>query len=54
MDLCRLLEPNVFEAYPNVTTWMTRVEALTGVKDYLEKRPDCVDIGTKPMLRNKV
>ena len=30
------------------------VEALPGVKEYLEQRPVPVDIGTKPMLKAKL
>lgn len=50
LDLCRLTVPTVFDEYPKINQWMKNVEALPGVKEYLEKRPVAVDIGTKPML----
>ena len=50
-DLCRLVVPTVFNEYPKIVNWMKNVEALPGVKQYLEKRPVPVDIGTKPMLK---
>ena len=49
-DLCRLVVPTVFDEYPKINKWMKNVEALRGVRDYLEKRPLPVDIGIKPML----
>ena len=51
LDLCRLVVTTVFDEYPKINQWMKNVEALAGVKEYLEKRPVPVDIGTKPMLK---
>ena len=50
-DLCRLVVPSVFDDFPKITEWMKGVESLPGVKEYLEKRPVPVDIGTKPTLK---
>ncbi|KAJ1627303.1 glutathione S-transferase [Pavlovales sp. CCMP2436] len=52
-DLCRLLEPAVFDPLPAVRRFMGAVEALPGVTAYLAARSDCVDIGVQPMLRDK-
>ena len=43
-----LLDAAVLDAHPNIKAFMTRIEALPGVKEYLESRPKCVDIGTSP------
>ena len=51
LDLCRLLEPSVFDAEPAVVSFLHAVEELPGVAGYLAKRPICVDIGVKPMLK---
>eukprot|EP00325_Prymnesiales_sp_UTEX-LB-985_P034935 CAMPEP_0174745282 /NCGR_PEP_ID=MMETSP1094-20130205/86421_1 /TAXON_ID=156173 /ORGANISM="Chrysochromulina brevifilum, Strain UTEX LB 985" /LENGTH=213 /DNA_ID=CAMNT_0015949813 /DNA_START=23 /DNA_END=664 /DNA_ORIENTATION=- len=48
-----LLEPTALDAYPKVKDFMAQVAALPGIADYLEERPDPVDIGTAPMLREK-
>ena len=54
LDLCRLVVTTVFDEYPKINQWMKNVEALAGVKEYLEKRPVPVDIGTKPMLKSRI
>eukprot|EP00092_Neocalanus_flemingeri_P003848 GFUD01004144.1.p1 GENE.GFUD01004144.1~~GFUD01004144.1.p1 ORF type:complete len:226 (+),score=54.75 GFUD01004144.1:78-755(+) len=51
LDLCRLVEPTVFTDFPNIKQWMTRVENMPGVKDYLEKRPEIAGIGVNPSLK---
>lgn len=53
-DLCRLVVPSVFDKFPKIYQWMKNVEALAGVKEYLEQRSVPVDIGTKPMLKAKL
>ena len=40
-----------WQALPKVGAFLTAVEALPGVGEYLAARPECVDIGTAPMLR---
>merc|ERR1711874_468611 len=52
-DLCRLVVPEVFDRFPNIKSWMARVEEQPGVKDYLAKRPVPVDIGVAPRLQPK-
>ena len=37
-------------AYPKLLLWMSRMEELPGVKEYLMAKDLPVDIGTKPML----
>ena len=54
LDLCRLVVTTVFDEYPKINQWMKNVEALAGVKEYLEKRPVPVDIGTRPMLKSRI
>ena len=39
--------------HPNVVAFMDAVAKLPGVAEYLAERPDCVDIGTAPMLKPK-
>ena len=53
MDLVRLVEPEVINQHDNIAAWMTRVEQLPGVKEYVESRPDCVEIGVAPRQQNK-
>ena len=53
MDLVRLVEPGVVSQHDNIAAWMTRVEQLPGVKEYIESRPDCVEIGVAPRQQNK-
>lgn len=54
LDNSRTLEPTCLAAYPNIVAWMSRIEALDGVKEYLATRPTAVGIGTKPMLEGFV
>ena len=53
-DLARLVEPAVFNDYPNVQQWMTRIENLPGVKNYLARRPQPVEIGVSPRLQPRI
>ena len=50
-DLTRLVEPTVFNDYPNVQQWMSRIENLPGVKSYLARSPQPVEIGINPHLQ---
>lgn len=50
LDLTRLLEPEIFKEMPTIPAWMARVEAVDGVKEYLDSRPACTGIGTNPAL----
>jgi glutathione S-transferase len=49
----QLLDAALLEPHANLKAHMTAVEGLPGVKEYLDERPDCVDVGTKPMLKPK-
>merc|ERR1711936_1099231 len=53
MDLIRLVEPNVIKKYSILVQWMSRIESLPGVKDYLFSRPQCVGIGVSPRLQHR-
>jgi len=49
----RLVDPALLADHDTLKLHMAAVEALPGVKEYLAERPDCVGIGTKPMLKPK-
>ena len=53
MDLVRLVEPGVISEHNNITAWMSRVEQLPGVKEFLNSRPSCIGIGVSPKLQPK-
>lgn len=53
-DLCRLVHPAVFAEFPTVKQWMMRIEGLPGVKEYLARRPEPVEIGVNPHLKPRV
>merc|ERR1711872_255415 len=42
MDLVRLVEPLVISEHNNIVAWMSRVEQLPGVKEYLNSRPSAI------------
>ena len=46
----RLVDPGVLDPYPNIVRFMAAVEEVPRLKQYLQKRPKPLDIGTKPML----
>jgi len=50
-DLARLVEPTVFKDYPTIQRWMSRIENLDGVRTYLSRRPEPVEIGVNPHLK---
>ena len=45
-----LLEPSSLDAHPSLRKLMGAVADCPGVAEYLEERPDPVDIGTAPRL----
>merc|ERR1712024_15505 len=53
MDLIRLVEPKVIQKYSILVQWMSRIESLPGVKDYLFSRPQCVGIGVSPRPQHR-
>lgn len=48
-----LLEPTALDDHPKLQAFCAKVAALPGVAEYLDERPDAVDIGVKPMLQPK-
>jgi glutathione S-transferase len=52
----QLIEANAFDqdSSDTIRKFMSAVEELPGVKEYLQRRPKAVDIGTKPMLEPSV
>ena len=50
LDNTRTLEPTALNEHPNLLAFMKSVEALPEIKDYLDERPDAIDVGTEPRL----
>ena len=50
MDLIRLVEPEVITKHSILVKWMSRIERLPGVKDYLYSRAQCQGVGLNPRL----
>ena len=48
-----VFEPTALDAHDNLKSFVAAVEALPGIAEYLEERPEPVDIGVAPMLRPK-
>ena len=53
LDNTLTLEPTALDAHPKLKQFLEHVAALPGIAEYLEERPDAVDVGTAPMLRPK-
>ena len=51
LDLARLLDGACLDACPSVPPFMDAVAALPGVAEFLATRPECVGVGTAPMLK---
>ena len=45
-----LLEPSALDAHPSLLKFMSAVAQCPGVAEYLEERPEPVDIGSAPRL----
>ncbi len=49
-SLAKILDPEVLNGYSRVTSFMKAFEKLPKVDEYLEKRPEIIDVGTSPKL----
>ena len=49
-SLAKILDPEVLNGYPRVSSFMEAFEKLPKVNEYLEKRPEIIDVGTSPKL----
>lgn len=49
-SLAKILDPEVLNGYSRVISFMEAFEKLPRVEDYLEKRPEIIDVGTSPKL----
>ena len=49
-SLAKILDPEVLNGYSRVISFMEAFEKLPKVDDYLEKRPEIIDVGTSPKL----
>ena len=49
-SLAKILDPEVLDGYSRVISFMEAFEKLPKVDDYLEKRPEIIDVGTSPKL----
>lgn len=50
LSLARLLDAGVMDDFGHVRRFMDAIEALSGVADYLQSRPEIIGIGEKPQL----
>ena len=50
LSLLRLLEPKIFDKYPNLNKLMNAIERIESISKYLKSRPDLIGVGTKPQL----
>merc|ERR1712196_363709 len=46
LDNSLALNPAALDAYPNMRAYFDRVSGLPAIAQYLQERPDAVDIGT--------
>ena len=49
-SLAKILDPEVLKGYSRVISFMEAFEKLPKVDNYLEKRPEIIDVGTNPKL----
>ena len=49
-QIAQLLIPTVFDDYPDVQAFMAAMNALPGLRSYLETRPSLSGVGTAPVL----
>tara|TARA_B100001115_G_C15752208_1_gene367923 strand:+ start:69 stop:749 length:681 start_codon:yes stop_codon:yes gene_type:complete len=49
-SLAKILDPEVLNGYSRVSSFMEAFEKLPKVNEYLEKRPEIIDVGTNPKL----
>jgi glutathione S-transferase len=50
VDLARFLDEKLLTPYPLMMQFMTNIESLKGVSEYLNIRPELIGVGTDPKL----
>ena len=50
VNLALFLDENLLASYPRLSEFMSTVEGLAGVSEYLANRPELIGVGTKPQL----
>ena len=50
LSMIRVLEPTIFEDWPAINSFLSAVENLKGVSEYLDRRPELVGIKEEPKL----
>lgn len=50
VNLALFLDEGLLGAYPRLREFMSTLEGLTGVREYLANRPELVGVGTQPQL----
>ena len=50
LSMIRVLEPTIFDDWPTIKSFLSAIENLKGVSEYLDGRPELVGIKEKPNL----
>ena len=50
MNLAMFLDPDLLDPYPNLSEFISTLENLDGVREYLGNRPGLMDVGVEPKL----
>ena len=50
VNLALDLDENLLDPYPFLSKFLSNVERLDGVKEYLDSRPELIGVGSKPQL----
>ncbi len=50
LSMIRVLEPTIFDDWPSIGSFLSAVENLSGVSEYLNSRPELVGIKEEPKL----
>ncbi|MDA9742418.1 glutathione S-transferase family protein [Pelagibacteraceae bacterium] len=47
-SMCLILDKNIFSNFPNLKKFINNFEKLNNIKNYLDGRPELVELGTSP------
>ena len=50
LSMIRVLDPTIFEDWPTINSFLSAIENLKGVSEYLDRRPELVGIKEEPKL----
>ncbi len=50
LSMVRVLEPTIFDDWPSIKSFLSAIENLSGVSEYLKRRPELVGIKEQPKL----